>query len=41
LDVTVGIVTKINLSDDGQGVIVTARMNKDVSDYLNVKPNFG
>jgi len=36
-DVTVGMVTKISLSDDGQGVIVQARMNKEVSKYLNNK----
>ena len=36
-DVTIGMVTKISLSSDGKGVIVQARMNKEVSDYLNPK----
>jgi len=34
-DVTVGMVTKISLSDDGKGVIVQAQMNKEVASYLN------
>lgn len=34
-DVTIGMVTKISLSDDGTGVTVEARMNKEVSSYLN------
>ena len=36
-DVTVGMVTKISLSNDGKGVIVQAQMNKEVSKYLNNK----
>ena len=36
-DVTVGMVTKISLSDDGTGVIVQAQMNREVSKYLNNK----
>ena len=36
-DVTIGIVTKISLSKDGEGVTVEARMNKEVSSYLNDK----
>jgi len=39
-DVTIGMVTKISLSGDGKGVIVQARMNKEVSDYLNPKAKF-
>jgi len=36
-DVTVGMVTKISLSEDGKGVVVQAQMNKEVSKYLNNK----
>jgi len=36
-DVTVGMVTKISLSNDGKGVVVQAQMNKEVSEYLNNK----
>ena len=36
-DVTVGVITKISLSNDGKGVIVKAQMNKEVSQYLNNK----
>ena len=39
-DVIVGIVKKISLSDDGQGVIIKARMNREVSKYLNKKAKF-
>ncbi len=39
-DVTVGIVKKISLSDDGKGVIIKARMNKDIDDYLNKEAKF-
>ncbi len=39
-NVTVGMVTKISLSKDGEGIIVEARMNKEVSDYLNDKSKF-
>jgi len=39
-DVTIGMVTKISLSGDGKGVIVQARMNKEVSNYLNPKAKF-
>ena len=47
-DVPVGEVTKIELSEDGKGVIVYARMKKMAADYLNdttkfwiVKPEVG
>ena len=36
-DVTIGMVTKISLSEDGKGVTVQARMNKEVEKYLNPK----
>lgn len=36
-NVTIGQVTKISLSEDGKGVIVQARMNKEVAPYLNAK----
>jgi len=36
-NVTVGMVTKVSLSEDGKGVIVQARMNKEVASYLNHK----
>jgi paraquat-inducible protein B len=36
-DVTIGMVTKISLSNDGKGVIVQASMNKEVEAYLNPK----
>ncbi|MBU1667846.1 MCE family protein [bacterium] len=36
-DVTIGMVTKISLSEDGTGVTVQARMNKEVAPYLNNK----
>ena len=39
-DVTVGMVTKISLSDNGKGVIIQARMNKEISNYLNDKAKF-
>jgi len=39
-DVTVGIVKKISLTDDGQAVIVEARMNREVNKYLNSKAKF-
>ena len=39
-NVTVGMVTKISLSKDGEGIIVEARMNKEVSNYLNDKSKF-
>lgn len=39
-DVSVGLVKKISLSKDGQGVIIKARMNKDMGDYLNDKAKF-
>ena len=39
-DVTIGMVTKISLAKDGEGVIVEARMNKEVSPYLNDKAKF-
>ena len=36
-DVTVGMVTSISLSEDGKGVKVKARINKEVAPYLNEK----
>ena len=36
-DVTIGMVTKISLSEDGRGVTVQASMNKEVEKYLNPK----
>jgi len=39
-DVTIGMVTHISLSDNGKGVIIRARMNKEVSNYLNEKARF-
>lgn len=36
-DVTIGMVTKISLSEDGRGVTVQARMNKEIASYLNTK----
>ena len=39
-DVTIGMVTKISLAKDGDGVTVEARMNKEVSKYLNDKAKF-
>ena len=36
-DVTIGQVTKISLSENGKGVIVEARMDKEVAPYLNEK----
>ena len=39
-DVTVGMVTNISLSDNGKGVIIQARMNKEISNYLNDKAKF-
>ncbi len=39
-DVTIGMVTHISLSDNGKGVIIKARMNKEVSKYLNEKARF-
>ncbi len=39
-DVTIGMVTKISLAKDGEGVVVEAQMNKEVSPYLNDKAKF-
>jgi len=39
-NVTIGMVTKISLAKDGEGVVVEARMNKEVSPYLNDKAKF-
>lgn len=39
-DVTIGMVTKISLSDNGKGVIIQARMNREIGDYLNEKASF-
>ena len=36
-DVTIGMVSKISLSKEGDGVLVEAKMNKEVSQYLNDK----
>jgi len=47
-DVSIGLVEKITLQKDGDGVVVTARMEKEAVPYLNksskfwiVKPEFG
>jgi len=47
-NVPIGKVEKITLQQDGEGVVVTARMDKDATPYLNksskfwiVKPEFG
>jgi paraquat-inducible protein B len=47
-DVSIGLVEKITLQKDGDGVVVTARMDKEAVPYLNksskfwiVKPEFG
>lgn len=39
-DVTIGIVKKISLSKDGKGVIIKARMSREVDDYLNSNAKF-
>jgi len=39
-DVTVGVVKKISLSKDGEGVVIKARMNREVSEYLNENAKF-
>jgi len=39
-DVTIGIVKKISLSDDGQGVIIKARMDAKMNKYLNENAKF-
>ena len=39
-DVSVGLVKKISLTEDGQGVIIEARMNREVDKYLNNKAKF-
>ena len=39
-NVTIGMVTKISLAKDGEGVTIEARMNKEVSAYLNDKSKF-
>ena len=39
-DVTIGMVTHISLSDNGKGVIIKARMNKEINNYLNEKAKF-
>jgi paraquat-inducible protein B len=39
-DVTVGIVKKISLSHSGEGVVIKARMNKEIGQYLNTKAKF-
>ncbi len=39
-DVTIGIVKKISLSKDGKGVIIKARMSREVDGYLNSKAKF-
>jgi len=39
-NVTVGIVKKISLSKEGDGVIIQARMNREVDPYLNNKAKF-
>jgi paraquat-inducible protein B len=39
-NVTIGIVKKISLAKDGDGIIVDAQMNKEVEPYLNDKAKF-
>ncbi len=39
-DVSIGIVKKISLGDSSQGVIVTARINKDAKDLINSNAKF-
>ena len=39
-NVNIGIVTKISLSKDGDGVTVQVKVNKEVSEYLNEKAKF-
>jgi len=39
-DVPVGLVEKITLQKDGEGVVVTARMNKEAIPYLNKESKF-
>ena len=39
-NVNIGVVTKISLSKDGDGVTVQVKVNKEVSDYLNEKAKF-
>ncbi len=39
-DVPIGIVKKISLESAGEGVVVTARMNKDAAPYLNDTSRF-
>ena len=39
-DVTIGMVSKISLSDDGNGVKVQVKVNKEVEKYLNEKAKF-
>ncbi len=39
-NVNIGMVTKISLSKDGEGVTVQVKVNKEVSKYLNEKAKF-
>lgn len=39
-DIQVGTIIDIQLKNDGEGVIVTARMNKEITPYLNDSANF-
>ena len=39
-NVNIGMVTKISLSKDGDGVTVQVKVNKEVSNYLNEKAKF-
>jgi len=39
-NVTVGVVSKISLENDGSGVIVSLKVDKDVAKYLNEKAKF-
>jgi len=39
-NVNVGLVKKISLTEDGEGVLIQARMNRDVTPYLNKKARF-
>ena len=39
-DVTIGMVSNISLSEDGNGVQVKVKVNKEVAEYLNEKAKF-
>ncbi len=39
-DVPVGVIKDISLDKDGEGVVVTARMNKEINNFLNESTKF-